>query len=255
MTTQRPRGFIRRLTSLVRGLFAGWVRDRALESMRAFGQDLLEPTIELLSDPDEEVRLFAAVMLGSLKEATAAADSASVTLTAADAMSDPNDPSGNTIYVTTGRGVHGISSTTAGAVSQIPTNNGVGVWKSTDGGAFWQAKTETLGTLSIGTVTMAIEHGLMTPREEGTVALDVPAGRVVAQFKRDGRFDTVPAAEYIVDFARMAVDERVIDASISVSAPVGVSPVPRTTTSWGEAASLVVNVKLATWAPLVVGVK
>ncbi|MBL8836178.1 MAG: 4-hydroxyproline epimerase [Alphaproteobacteria bacterium] len=41
---------------------------------------------------------------------------------------------------------------------------------------------------TIGTVTMAIEHGLMTPREEGVVALDVPAGRVVAQFKRDGRF-------------------------------------------------------------------
>jgi hypothetical protein len=31
--------------------------------------------------------------------------------------------------------VHGISSTTAGAVSQIPGGSGVGVWKSTDGGA------------------------------------------------------------------------------------------------------------------------
>ncbi len=41
---------------------------------------------------------------------------------------------------------------------------------------------------TIGTVTMAIEHGLMTPREEGVVTLDVPAGRVVAQFRRDGRF-------------------------------------------------------------------
>jgi hypothetical protein len=48
---------------------------------------------------------------------------------------DPNDATGNTIYVTDGRGVHGISSTTAGAVSQIPTSNGVGVWKSTNGGA------------------------------------------------------------------------------------------------------------------------
>jgi hypothetical protein len=37
--------------------------------------------------------------------------------------------------VTDGRGVHGISSTTAGAVSQIPTSNGIGVWQSTDGGA------------------------------------------------------------------------------------------------------------------------
>src|SRR5206468_7161725 len=49
---------------------------------------------------------------------------------------DPNDPTGNTIYVADGRGVHGISSTTAGAVSQIPPGTpGVGVWKSTDGGA------------------------------------------------------------------------------------------------------------------------
>ena len=49
---------------------------------------------------------------------------------------DANDSTGNTIYVTDGRGVHGISSTTAGAVSQIPPGTpGVGVWKSTDGGA------------------------------------------------------------------------------------------------------------------------
>ena len=49
---------------------------------------------------------------------------------------DPNDATGNTIYVADGRGVHGISSTTAGAVSQIPPGTpGVGVWKSTDGGA------------------------------------------------------------------------------------------------------------------------
>src|SRR5207248_1135525 len=51
------------------------------------------------------------------------------------AIDNLNDPSGNTIYVTSGRGVHGISSTTAGAVSQIPGGPGVGVWKSTDGGA------------------------------------------------------------------------------------------------------------------------
>ena len=49
---------------------------------------------------------------------------------------DANDSTGNTIYVTDGRGVHGISSTTAGAVSQIPPGTpGIGVWKSTDGGA------------------------------------------------------------------------------------------------------------------------
>ena len=52
------------------------------------------------------------------------------------AIDNFNDSTGNTIYVTSGRGVHGISSTTAGAVSQIPPGiPGVGVWKSTDGGA------------------------------------------------------------------------------------------------------------------------
>src|SRR5438874_6079972 len=58
------------------------------------------------------------------------------------AIDNLNDVTGNTIYVTSGRGVHGISSTTAGAVSQIPPGTpGIGVWKSTDGGAtFTQAQ-------------------------------------------------------------------------------------------------------------------
>src|SRR5256884_3852404 len=62
------------------------------------------------------------------------------------AIDNLNDPTGNTIYVTSGRGVHGISSTTAGAVSQIPPGTpGVGVWKSTDGGAtFTQAQPSTV---------------------------------------------------------------------------------------------------------------
>src|SRR5439155_12771006 len=52
------------------------------------------------------------------------------------AVDNLNDPTGNTIYVTSGRGVHGISSTTAGAVSQIPPGTpGVGVWKSINGGS------------------------------------------------------------------------------------------------------------------------
>jgi len=48
---------------------------------------------------------------------------------------DPNDPTGNTIYAADGRGVHGISSTTAGAASIIPGAPPWGVYKSTDGGA------------------------------------------------------------------------------------------------------------------------
>ena len=39
---------------------------------------------------------------------------------------------------------------------------------------------------TIGSVTFALEHGLVTPREDGVVALDAPAGRVTASFVREG---------------------------------------------------------------------
>ena len=41
---------------------------------------------------------------------------------------------------------------------------------------------------TIGTVTMAVENGLVEPAEEGRLALDAPAGRVVAEYVQDGRF-------------------------------------------------------------------
>jgi 4-hydroxyproline epimerase len=41
---------------------------------------------------------------------------------------------------------------------------------------------------TIGTVTMALEHGLATPSRDGALALDTPAGRVLASYERDGRF-------------------------------------------------------------------
>ncbi len=41
---------------------------------------------------------------------------------------------------------------------------------------------------TIGTVTMALENGLVSPRAEGQLALDAPAGRVVAEYRREGRF-------------------------------------------------------------------
>ncbi len=41
---------------------------------------------------------------------------------------------------------------------------------------------------TIGTVTVALEQGLATPREEGKLALDAPAGKVVVEYVRDGRF-------------------------------------------------------------------
>ncbi len=39
---------------------------------------------------------------------------------------------------------------------------------------------------TIGTVTVAIEEGLVVPREEGRLALETPAGRVVVEYARSG---------------------------------------------------------------------
>jgi hypothetical protein len=77
------------------------------------------------------------------------------------AVDNLNDPSGNTIYVTSGRGVHGISSTTAGAVSQIPGGSGVGVWKSTNGGA-------TFTLLQPSAVVLGLQPGQTFPSSFGS---------------------------------------------------------------------------------------
>ena len=58
---------VRRYLAFSKGL-AGWARDRALESIRQFGGDLVEPTIELLSHPDPEVRSAALVIAGSFDD-------------------------------------------------------------------------------------------------------------------------------------------------------------------------------------------
>ncbi|MEM7022090.1 MAG: 4-hydroxyproline epimerase [Pseudomonadota bacterium] len=41
---------------------------------------------------------------------------------------------------------------------------------------------------TMGSVTFALEQGLVTPRTEGTLRLDTPAGLVVANYAREGRF-------------------------------------------------------------------
>jgi 4-hydroxyproline epimerase len=41
---------------------------------------------------------------------------------------------------------------------------------------------------TIGTVTFAIEHGLMRPRTPGRLNLDTPAGRVVAEYRMEGEY-------------------------------------------------------------------
>ncbi|MCJ2127124.1 4-hydroxyproline epimerase [Methylobacterium sp. J-077] len=41
---------------------------------------------------------------------------------------------------------------------------------------------------TIGTVTMAIENGLVTPRAQGKLAIDAPAGKVDVTYRQEGRF-------------------------------------------------------------------
>ncbi len=41
---------------------------------------------------------------------------------------------------------------------------------------------------TIGTVTFALEQGLVTPAEEGMLKLDTPAGLVLARYQRDGAY-------------------------------------------------------------------
>src|SRR3979409_702633 len=41
---------------------------------------------------------------------------------------------------------------------------------------------------AIGTVTMAVENGLVAPATPGVVNLDAPAGKVVARYEQKGRF-------------------------------------------------------------------
>jgi 4-hydroxyproline epimerase len=41
---------------------------------------------------------------------------------------------------------------------------------------------------TIGTVTAAIEQGLVTPRQPGKIALETPAGRVVANYEKNGDY-------------------------------------------------------------------
>jgi twitching motility protein PilT len=47
---------------------AGWARDRALESMKEFGSDLLEPALELLTDSNLDVRAAALAVVGSFDD-------------------------------------------------------------------------------------------------------------------------------------------------------------------------------------------
>ena len=60
---------------------------------------------------------------------------------------------------------------------------------------------------TIGAVTMALENNLVTPREEGRLMLDTPAGVVVAEYERQGdyvksvRFHNVPSFRFAENLA------------------------------------------------------
>jgi 4-hydroxyproline epimerase len=41
---------------------------------------------------------------------------------------------------------------------------------------------------AIGTVTMALEHGLVKPKTPGVLRLDTPAGLVIAEYREDGKY-------------------------------------------------------------------
>jgi twitching motility protein PilT len=60
---QHPAEVVKRYIRFTKTL-AGFVRDRALDSLRAFGSQLIEPAIELLADPDDELRAAAIAVAG-----------------------------------------------------------------------------------------------------------------------------------------------------------------------------------------------
>jgi len=60
---------------------------------------------------------------------------------------------------------------------------------------------------TIGTVTMALEHGLVRPKTPGILRLDTPAGLVIAEYRQEGeyveevRITNVPSFLYAEDLA------------------------------------------------------
>ena len=64
------------------------------------------------------------------------------------------ETNGGTLNVSDSGRVNAIVTDPANPSTIYVAFSGGGVWKSTDGGAFWQAKTETLGSLSVGALEM-----------------------------------------------------------------------------------------------------
>ena len=64
---QNPAAVVRRYLKFSKTL-AGFARDRALESLRVFGNQLIEPVIELLHDPDDDLRAAAVSVASSFED-------------------------------------------------------------------------------------------------------------------------------------------------------------------------------------------
>ena len=62
-----PAGVIKRYIRFSASL-AGFVRDRALESLREFGPALVDPVVELLHDPDPDIRSGAIAVAGAFED-------------------------------------------------------------------------------------------------------------------------------------------------------------------------------------------
>jgi twitching motility protein PilT len=68
LSMRNPAAVVKRYIRFTTSL-AGFVRDRALESLRVFGAQVVEPAIELLSDPDDELRAAALAVATSFEDA------------------------------------------------------------------------------------------------------------------------------------------------------------------------------------------
>jgi hypothetical protein len=85
-----------------------------------------------------------------------------------DIKVDPADPTGRTLFAASGRGVRGISATTAGSLSIPPVGPAYGLLRSKDGGATW----EVLEPSSAGNITDGLANSFATRRGVTDVAID-----------------------------------------------------------------------------------
>ncbi|MGH9254131.1 MAG: hypothetical protein ACRD3C_06130, partial [Vicinamibacterales bacterium] len=70
-------------------------------------------------------------------------------------------------------------------------------------------------------VRRLVRYARTVPRDPGSTLVF----RYLSVLKRPDRFDVQPVAEYVVDAARGAVSERILDESVSVHAPAVSSPI------------------------------